>query len=852
MKKNNLQIKNILFGCLFFSFNATGQQEPWPGKLTGNWLTTEGNNQFVLGVYKQVICYDNETWKIVASEKNNNGWKLDLTAPGKKIQLEIYPKDEHSITISGNNRQLELKNTRTYNYKNKSPEQTLLQPFSGNEQATVKGYIHLPPSFNAKQGEDYIQVSYRNELTGQQEYFFSDIDSSGSFKISFPVYRSRMCNLYWNGSTITDFFIQPGHTLLVAFNKAINIKNENPDYDKLAQRVCMMGTDGDFNNQYLHYLQYCNSAGFPQFNFPVQIIKGKTVQEKKEIQFAYYDKLYKDAFTVIDHLYAPGKAGRQFIEYIKEEIRYKCAAALMANLHDEYGEKTYREYKVDSNDLARIHKLFLEEKSAYSLSQDAFYELAGKLADKIIEVKTGNRFSYTISQEKIDQRVEKDYGPLLSNDFLDKYRQIRKDWHLLSGMKDEEIFEQYFNGSREEATNFRYLVNAIGNEFYKEARDSANYTLYRRHIPNPRLRFAANVYQLTYESNRTSDISVPSVYRIKLFNEHSRLQQTPWQLVDSINMANTIGHAMAGISVRINQSLVKEVNNEKDWQIVLKELRGKVVVVWLFSHYYQDEFAYRSLYEFKKIKEKYRDKNVVFIKGIVQRERSDRVKQLMNYLGLMGKYDELNDLYYIDRSISLGGLMRESIGRNCMIYNEQGFAHHPEYYLNKRSERQKEEYTLEWQLNKVLAGNGGYYEAITSELIKSGSARHHAYIESVNSATWTLMTANGNYYTYTAREPDKPIYGKETDTVFKQVTFFQDSLFVEHSMILHRRVSRKRESFLQDINYEKEFKPGNGLYQFRIDNKERTIILKAEKGELVKKYKVLTISPDVMVLELIE
>ena len=55
MTNNNRRIINILLINLFFSITATAQQEYLPGELTGNRLTTDDNNQFVIGIYKLVI-----------------------------------------------------------------------------------------------------------------------------------------------------------------------------------------------------------------------------------------------------------------------------------------------------------------------------------------------------------------------------------------------------------------------------------------------------------------------------------------------------------------------------------------------------------------------------------------------------------------------------------------------------------------------------------------------------------------------------------------------------------------------------------------------------------------------------
>jgi len=787
---------------------ALAQQTTVPETLTGNWLKTDGSNQFVIGLYKGVACYQNNVSLITALTGSKDHWQITLA--GKRLSLSL--KDAHTLILTENGQPQTLKHTRTYDYGYKPVQQPLKQPLFRIGTATVKGYLQVPAAHKNKLKYSYVMVSYENVLTGETEYFPADLDKAGRFTLTFPVYKLQRCTLIYDRDEVATFLVQPGGSLLLAVNPDIKITSPNPDYNLVAQRVAIMGDDADLNNQYQHFLTYRSTLN---------------------------DTAYTQNITALSQVYSPAKAPQVFIDYIKEEVLYDYAYKRLSNIRN-----------ADSAVAQQLYERYLVPGSPYAVLHDNFYPLAGYYAERLRDGSSHNGMLYSFSIGKMEQRINNDYSRLLSPEFMQPYKAMKKDTARLRNMKDEAIIKTYFNGDKDAASAFRYLMRKIQDEFVKEYRDSVAYARNTALFKDPAAHFAANLYQLLHSSYSDDDIRTPSTYRLNIFKDAAATEAMPWWLVDSLNRQQAIKTASAGLLAKYDSTRIREINNEADWQATLKSYRGKVVVVAMFNHYFEKQRAMIGLYQLEKMQALYKGKNVVFLKCIIQRQRSDKVKQLLGYMQLMDSRRQLQNVLYIDRKISAMALMNEAIDGNMGIYNAAGEAHHPAVYAQNRSYSEWDNVTLTAELNAVLAGKGLYYEGnATAYFIK---IKGNAYtpgdgIEMMK--TWTRQDSAGPYEVYVAKEPDKPDY-ETGDSVYKQVLFIADSLFAVERLVLHLQpAENNRNRLLYSGNYRKESKLEEG-YRYEFNKPTKLLRLYNKQKKLQRQYRVVMINSGMMVLEL--
>jgi hypothetical protein len=827
---------NALLFCLLYLTAA--QAVPVPTSLYGHWLKTDGSNRFVIGIYPNAVCYENETWQIRSAEEVQGRWQLLLEHGGKTTTVTVQRKDSTTLLL-GNGAQQALKNIRTFNYRYHPEQPAFRQQLFTEGSALLKGQLLWKGKRREK--ETYVQLSYNDMRTGKQEYLFADLDSLDGFRLRIPLHMPVFCSLSIGSLQAGSFLVQPGDTLLLAFNTTVSPNDANPDYNQLMQRVCLMGSEAAFNNQYQHYAHYISHLGFTPEKQTSADNRNMPAAVKKQQQYELYSKLYDSLLRRIDIVYPVYVAEQRFIDFIKAEARYNCVLTL---LDDRDADSLY---------LQKIYDQFLSQETPLALLHGSFYKLAGAYASRLHDSRFGNRFSYSIHYDKITERVQKDYGSLLSHGFLEHYNEMQKDWAAVNKMKDSAIIQKYFNGNREEALNFQYLFKTITNEFRKEALDSAEYRLYEKAIPNASLRFAANLQQLKGNTWSDDDIPMPSLYRVSIFKHYSQLAGMPHQQVAAVNTAQALLLAAASLEMKLDTQRIHQIDHENEWQATLQAYRGKTVVVWTFSHYFQQEYAARSLYELQKMQERYRGQNVVFLKCIQQRHRSDKVKQLLQYLDIFNRQGQLNDLFYIERSMSVGVMMGEAINNCCVLYDTSGQAHHPRHYNKSRQQRDYEPFTLADELDSVLAGKGHYNEGVANYFLWAGGSRMYDMPGDGRGKTWTLYDSTGHYYLYTSKEPEKPVYELNYDSVYHMLSFTQDSLWMENDLVFHRQVSAKSKDQLFSMpDYSKEHTHFGPLRSYQYDRGNRLLLVYDDKKKLYRTYRVAFISLDCLVLELIQ
>ncbi|HZY82185.1 MAG TPA: hypothetical protein VFE50_21820 [Cyclobacteriaceae bacterium] len=807
--------------------------------LRGNWLKTDGSNAMGFGVFEKAACFNNATWKI----NSIDGEKITLSNDSKNIEVAFKKKDANTIEVRSGKEHIVLKKQRTFSAKYKPTKEKLQEPYVHPAEATISGVIYSTALKTTSLENRYVTVSYVNELTAIEELAFGDIDDEGRFTLKLQLYRPQLCEIQFNNDRIGHFFAQPGTSMVLAINTAVQINRENPDYDMIGQRISFMGDDATFNSLYQHFQYYSATKQFPDLKFSAKVHAGKSIGEKKAMIYEWHKIKEEQLMSEMGYVYPKKSTEARFTDYIRDEIRYTVAESLVSSFRDDWTEPNSSKLKLDSTDFVRIRSLYLADIATTDMNHASFHKFVRQYVSNRITLKTGGRMSYSINPQKMKDRVEKEYAPLLPATFVKSYRMIMDEIGTLNFQMDEkQLMDRYFNGSKEQMDYFEVMFKHIRSEMGREVTDTIEYETNLQLFPDPIIRYVANLKVL---DDTGSEYKTPSIYRLELYKRYSRGGVGPWRMIDSLRRENALFTGLAGIGAKLNNRSIDDVMDETQWQQLLSKYKGRTIVFWMFSGRYTAPSAYSSLHELKKMKKYFEGKNVVFIKIILERS-AEAQQHIMNYIQAFARNEEFHDVYRVLSNVSLNGLRNEAIGNQVLIYGGNGLVHHPEYFEFKYNDPRRTPLSLVTELERVLGGNGRYFEKYANQIFGMPFSRAD-YGEVFR---WTRVYQSGRYQTYQYKEPKELDY-RRPDSVFHQLIFRKKDSVIEQTLNLkkQRRPSARKDIY-SGYEYKKQHVPV-GTFAYTYDP-EKFILTLMEKSAVRKKYRVVLITNQVMLLELLD
>jgi thiol-disulfide isomerase/thioredoxin len=186
----------------------------FPDELLGNWLRTDGSNEWVYGFYDDMVIYDSEIWKQVLINSEGDTYQVLLQKDGKRKKLLVKQQDD-KLLIGPNESGLELFSRElTSNPDYAIPNDEAFQlPVFKKDTAWYKGYIK---GYDPRMGETGM-VYVNNILSTGQESYLVTINNDGSFSAEIPMLYPQM--LYVRFLRINEnIFFEPGKTTFQFFD----------------------------------------------------------------------------------------------------------------------------------------------------------------------------------------------------------------------------------------------------------------------------------------------------------------------------------------------------------------------------------------------------------------------------------------------------------------------------------------------------------------------------------------------------------------------------------------------------------------------------------------------------------
>ncbi len=180
----------------------------FPEPLLGNWLRTDGSNEWVYGFHEDFVVYGSDIWKQVLISQNDGLYQVVLQKDGKREKLFVKQQDEN-LLIGANENSLESFSrelTQNADYAISNDEEFKLPVFK-KDTAVYRGIIK---GYHPEMGNTGM-VYVNNVISGEQESFLVTITPEGTFNARFPMLYPqqvlvRMLNFY------EGIFCEPGKT----------------------------------------------------------------------------------------------------------------------------------------------------------------------------------------------------------------------------------------------------------------------------------------------------------------------------------------------------------------------------------------------------------------------------------------------------------------------------------------------------------------------------------------------------------------------------------------------------------------------------------------------------------------
>ncbi|OJV40708.1 MAG: hypothetical protein BGO29_05740 [Bacteroidales bacterium 36-12] len=215
----NKDIKKIDFiqsDWQIYELNLSGDKDYSlvPEQIIGNWLKTDGSNEWVYGFFKDKIIYKSKVWTNVSINNKGKNYVIILTDGLHKetIFLKLRKKD---LLIGSESNNLELysrsrTNKDDFIIKN---DQEYSMPIFKPDTAILKGVLS---EYHPKMGTTGM-IYVKDVFTQEQHSHLVEINKDGSFELKVYLIHPQM--VYMSIFNIKDFvLLEPGETTFQYIN----------------------------------------------------------------------------------------------------------------------------------------------------------------------------------------------------------------------------------------------------------------------------------------------------------------------------------------------------------------------------------------------------------------------------------------------------------------------------------------------------------------------------------------------------------------------------------------------------------------------------------------------------------
>ncbi|MFW5645558.1 MAG: hypothetical protein ACOCZL_06560, partial [Bacteroidota bacterium] len=299
-----------------------------PEEIQGNWLRTDGSNEWVFGIYDDLIIFDSKVWQKIMLKNKGRKYSISMENDGQIENLEIKLKRD-KLLVSANGKKEEILSreiTKVSDYSISNNE-GFSKPIFNEDTAVYMGYID---GYHPKMDKTGI-VHVNNILDMEQKTYLVNINPDGTFYSEIPMIQPQDVYVKLHERGTQSLFLEPGMTLfqyidLNEFNKPV--KNW---YDR-ERKTLFMGESARLNSD----LQAMDTINF--FNY--REVRKKILDMSADEYKKYIMDIYQRESESMEDFLNTNTICKKAMEVKKREIQFNAFERILS--YDMHKESAYR------------------------------------------------------------------------------------------------------------------------------------------------------------------------------------------------------------------------------------------------------------------------------------------------------------------------------------------------------------------------------------------------------------------------------------------------------------------------------------------------------------------------------
>lgn len=448
-----------------FEIDLVGNEPEYhiPKELHGNWLTTDGSNEWHYGIYNDKVIYKNKIWNNIEVNKKGKTYELTLKEDKETEKIYLQKKNENLlIRDSHSKKNLYSRNITyksNYNIKNNTEYDLSILHY---DKAIYKGFIN---GYHHKMDEK-IGIYVNDIIAGTQKEFTAKVEPDGSFQCEIPIAYPQEVHVRLL-NTSDDIFLEPGKTLFhfIELSEFSNFYKTRDDWYNRDKLSLFMGDLAKINFD----LKSMESINYFDYNKVQQEILEMSGNQFKEYCLDLMNKELED----INKFSANNKVSKKALQIIKIQKRYNTYEKILSfNQLKEYAYRTKHEVPrnireiplkaeifepefydfINPNDLnnpisliAGVAYFILINRIEYSESVRPEYDFVHKKYEiPEIDPNTNKETVITIDSTFLQDPVTKELIPISGKDEYDNIHQnnLKKYFKLEKGFATDIMYAQ--------------------------------------------------------------------------------------------------------------------------------------------------------------------------------------------------------------------------------------------------------------------------------------------------------------------------------------------------------------------------------------------------------------------------
>ena len=304
----------------------------FPEPLLGNWLRTDGSNEWVYGFYEDFVVYNSEVWKQVLISQQNDAYQLLLQKDGKRERILVKQQGENLLIGSGDHDQelFSRKITSKPDYTIPGDEKFRLPVFN-KDSAVYRGFIKGYHPDMGTTGMIYVN----NILSQEQESYLITIQSDGTFFAQFPMIYPQAAYVRMLNRN-NQIFFEPGKTTFQLHDLSV-YKDEGP-------ALLFMGPVARIN----HDLAAMDSIRFFDYRDMEKRILDMTPEEYK----TYVQDVERRELQAVEEYAQNNIVSQKALQVKQLQIRFQAAQNILSyNMRRESAYRTLNKVPRDQREI---------------------------------------------------------------------------------------------------------------------------------------------------------------------------------------------------------------------------------------------------------------------------------------------------------------------------------------------------------------------------------------------------------------------------------------------------------------------------------------------------------------------